>query len=48
MVVALAQNEAALRLLVDFGFMEILADGDDTLIVQWTETGRALLKEGGY
>jgi hypothetical protein len=32
-------NDAALRLLADFGFMEGVSDGDERLRVQWTEVG---------
>jgi hypothetical protein len=38
-------NEAALRLLADFGFMELVADADGRLKAEWTEAGRGLLEE---
>ncbi len=41
-------NEAALRLLADFGFMELLSDTDAQLRVEWTETGRTLIGEATY
>ena len=41
----ISANEAALRLLADFGFMELLADADGRLKTQWTEVGRGLLEE---
>src|SRR5262249_27306276 len=37
--------QAAMRLFADFGFMELLADPDGRLKAQWTEAGKALLKE---
>lgn len=37
-------NEAALRLLADLGFMELLPDTDARLRREWTETGRTLIK----
>ena len=41
-------NEADLRLLADFGFMELVPDRDARLRAKWTETGRTLIKEGSY
>lgn len=41
----ISANEAALRLLADFGFMELLPDTDARLRAEWTETGRTLIKE---
>src|SRR5215510_7428312 len=41
-------NEAALRLLADFGFMELLPDAGARLRAEWTEAGRTLLKEWRY
>jgi hypothetical protein len=41
-------NEAALRLLADFGFMDLLADTETQLRAEWTETGRTLIQEATY
>jgi hypothetical protein len=41
-------NEAALRLLADFGFMELLPETGARLRAEWTEAGRTLLKESRY
>jgi hypothetical protein len=39
----ISANETALKLLADFGFMEVVSD--EPLMFQWTEAGRALLDE---